>query len=129
MVQQRCEIDVLDGEERMVLDVVDAVLQCADAKGSVGVQQSADEGLAVGVEVRREAEVFLGMHNLLESALLVAGLERGVAAEQFVHQHAEGPVVDALVVALRQHQLPGSDYKEQRINKGHMYIKRGNNKK
>jgi len=109
MVQQRCEIDILDGEERMVLDVIDAVLQRADAKGCVGVQQAANERLAVGVEVRWEAEMFLGVHDLLEGALLVAGLERGVAAEQFVHQHPKGPVVDALVVALRQHKFSANN--------------------
>ena len=128
MVQQRGKIDVLDGEESMVLDIVDAILQRANTERSVGMQQTANEGLAVGIKVGRKAEVFLGVHDLLEGALLVAGLERRVSTEQFVHQHTEGPVVNALIVALRQHKLPVKSKRKQWtvVNKSHH--KRGEKK-
>lgn len=89
----------------MVFDIVDAVLKSSNAQGSVGVQQAANERLAVGIEGGREVEVLLGVHYFLEGALLVGGLEGRVAAQQLVYQHAERPVVDGLVVALCQNQF------------------------
>jgi hypothetical protein len=105
LVDQGLEIHILHGEKRVVFDVVDAVLQRADTQCCVRVQQAPDEGLAVRVEARGEIEVLLAVHDLFEGALLVGGLEGGVAAEELVDQHTEGPVVDGLVVTLGQHQL------------------------
>uniref|UniRef100_A0A182TKX5 Uncharacterized protein n=1 Tax=Anopheles melas TaxID=34690 RepID=A0A182TKX5_9DIPT len=91
------------GEPSVPLDVVHARLQVAVALGQIDLQQVAQQILQLRAEVRREAH--LAADDLFVDLDRLVGEEGRIAGRHLVHQHAERPPVDRLVVALAQDDL------------------------